>query len=118
MTAGPPLHWMVPFLHSLNRPYWLRKRAVKASRRFPYNESMNIATQAKNLGFIASGVSPCEKPLFFDAFCKWIDAEKFGQMKWIQRHRSLREDPGKLLRECRTVISLAYPYSSTKPCTA
>ena len=90
---------------------------MKASRRFPFSESMNIARQAKNLGFIAAGVSPSEKPLFFDAFCKWIDAERFGQMAWLQKHRSLREDPGKLLRECRSVISLAYPYSSAKPCT-
>ncbi|MCG6879048.1 MAG: tRNA epoxyqueuosine(34) reductase QueG [Deltaproteobacteria bacterium] len=78
---------------------------------------MNIVKQAKNLGFIASGLSPSEKPPFFDAFCKWIDAENFGQMAWLQKHRSLREDPGKLLRECRAIISLAYPYSSAKPCT-
>lgn len=78
---------------------------------------MNIVRQAKNLGFIASGLSPSEKPQFFDAFCKWIDAEKFGQMAWLQKHRSLREDPGGLLKECRTIISLAYPYSSSKPCT-
>jgi len=78
---------------------------------------MNIIRQAKNLGFIASGLSPSEKPLFFHAFCKWIDAEKFGQMAWLQKHRSLREDPGGLLKECRTIISLAYPYSSSKPCT-
>ena len=78
---------------------------------------MNIARQAKDSGFIASGVSASEKPLFFDAFCKWIDAETFGQMAWLQKHRSLRKDPGKLLGECRTIISLAYPYPSAKPCT-
>ena len=78
---------------------------------------MNIVKQAKNLGFVALGFSRSEKPLFFDAFCTWVDAEKFGQMAWLKRHRDLREDPGKLLSKCQTIISLAYPYSPEKPCT-
>jgi len=78
---------------------------------------MNIAKQAKNLGFVALGFSRSEKPLFFDAFCTWVDAEKFGQMAWLKRHRDLREDPSKLLSKCQTIISLAYPYSPEKPCT-
>ena len=78
---------------------------------------MNIVKQAKNLGFVALGFSRSEKPLFFDAFCTWVDAEKFGQMAWLKRHRDLREDPGKLLSKCQTIISLAYPYSPEKPYT-
>ena len=78
---------------------------------------MNIAKQAKTLGFVASGFSRSEKPLFFDTFCTWVDAEKYGRMAWLKRHRDLREDPGKLLSKCQTIISLAYPYSPAKPCT-
>jgi len=78
---------------------------------------MNIVKQAKNLGFVALGVSRSEKPLFFDAFCTWVDAERFGQMAWLKRHGELREDPGKLLSKCQTIISLAYPYSPEKPRT-
>ncbi len=77
----------------------------------------HLVEQAKSLGFIAVGFSRSEKPMFFDTFCNWIEAEKFGQMSWIKRHGDLREDPGKLLSNCRTVISLAYPYVSAKPCT-
>ena len=78
---------------------------------------MNIAKQAKNLGFVASGFSRSEKPLFFDMFCTWVDAEKYGRMAWLKKHRDLREDPCKLLSKCQTIISLAYPYSPAKPCT-
>ncbi|MCF8128557.1 MAG: tRNA epoxyqueuosine(34) reductase QueG [Deltaproteobacteria bacterium] len=63
------------------------------------------------------GFSRCEKPMFFDAFRDWIEAEKFGRMSWIKRHEDLREDPRTLLSNCRTIISLAYPYASAKPCT-
>ncbi|MBW2708911.1 MAG: tRNA epoxyqueuosine(34) reductase QueG [Deltaproteobacteria bacterium] len=78
---------------------------------------MNIANQAKTLGFVASGLSRSEKPLFFDTFCAWVDAGKTGRMAWLNRHRNLREDPGRLLPKCQTIISLAYPYSPEKPCT-
>ncbi len=78
---------------------------------------MDVAERAKDLGFVASGVSPCESPLFLDALSQWIDAGKFGQMGWFQRHRDLREDPSKLLPNCQTIISLAYPYGERKPCT-
>ena len=77
----------------------------------------DLVEHAKNLGFVAIGFSRCEKPLFFDAFCDWVEAEKFGQMSWFKRHRDLRENPNMLLPGCRTIISLAYPYSPAKPCT-
>ena len=78
---------------------------------------MNLVDHAKKLGFVALGCSPPEKPLFFDAFCAWIDADKFGGMAWLKRHQDLRENPSLLLPGCRTIISLAYPYSPAKPCT-
>ncbi len=78
---------------------------------------MNLVKSAEDLGFVAAGFSPCDVPLFFDAFCSWVDAGKFGQMTWVKRHRDLRKDPGRLLENCRTIISLAYPYRSKKPYT-
>ena len=78
---------------------------------------MDIIRQAKDLGFVAMGFSRPERPLFFDAFRTWVGAEKFGQMTWLKKHQDLRGDPEKLLPGCRTVISLAHPYSSAKPCT-
>ncbi len=88
---------------------------MKASPPFPSNET--LVERAKDLGFVAIGFSRCEKPLFFDAFCSWVDAEKFGQMSWLKKHRDFRENPERLLPNCRTIISLAYPYASAKPCT-
>lgn len=73
--------------------------------------------EAKNLGFISIGVSRPHKPIFFDSYCSWVAAGKYGEMGWIANHPELREDPGRLLEGCRAVITLAYPYSSKKPCT-
>lgn len=63
------------------------------------------------------GFSRPERPLFFDQFCSWIAAGKYGEMAWLKRHQALRGNPARLLDGCQTVISLAYPYTCRKPCT-
>jgi epoxyqueuosine reductase len=73
--------------------------------------------RAKSLGFVAVGFSRPKRPLFFDQFCSWIKAGKQGDMAWLERQQELRVNPASLLEDCRTVISLAYPYSSESPCT-
>jgi len=77
----------------------------------------SFVEKAKSLGFVSVGFSQSERPLFFDKFCEWIAAGKHGKMHWIERHLDLRENPGRLLKGCQTVISLAYPYPSKKPST-
>jgi len=55
--------------------------------------------------------------MFFKQFREWVDAGKYGNMHWMEKHIHIREDPQKLLEGCLTIISLAYPYSSKKPLT-
>ncbi len=76
-----------------------------------------LVRDAKSLGFIAIGFSRPQKPLFFDEFCSWVEKGKHGEMAWLERNLDLMANPGGLLNGCRTVISLAYPYSRRKPCT-
>ena len=73
---------------------------------------------AKQMGFVAVGFSRPGKPLFFDAFCDWVESGRQGEMQWLAKHLDLRENPERLLEGCRTVISLAFPYSSKKPATS
>jgi len=77
-----------------------------------------IIEEAATLGFVAVGFSPPGSPPFLDRFCDWIAARKYGEMTWIERHLELRKNPKMLLEDCRTIITLAYPYSSNKPCTS
>jgi len=72
---------------------------------------MNLIEQARDLGFVALGFSRPGEPLFFDRFCAWISAGKQGEMAWMGRHLDLRKNPATLLKDCQTVISLAYPYT-------
>jgi len=70
------------------------------------------------MGFLAVGFCRPGRPPFFDEFCTWIAAGMHGEMGWLARNPTLRETPENLLKGCRTVISLAYPYSSAKPLTS
>jgi len=78
---------------------------------------MDLIQQAGDLGFIAVGFSRPGMPLFFDRFRAWISEGKQAGMAWMARNLDIREAPSKLLRDCRTIITLAYPYSYRKPCT-
>ncbi len=76
-----------------------------------------LRTMAMELGFIATGFSRPVKPLFFDEYRRWVSSGRNGGMLWMKRNMEIREDPSQLLSGCRTIISLAYPYSEEKPAT-
>lgn len=73
--------------------------------------------KAKELGFIAIGFSRPLKPAYFDYFLHWLEHTEIGDMTYLKRNTSLREDPRRLLDGLQTIISLAYPYPVSKPTT-
>jgi epoxyqueuosine reductase len=72
---------------------------------------------ACSLGFVSFGVAPASVPPFYDELVRWLTEGKHGDMKWFERNLRLRRDPSGLLKDCRAVVCLAYPYSREKPCT-
>ena len=76
-----------------------------------------IGSKALELGFTGIGFSQPAKPLFFEKFKSWVASGRNAGMSWMERKMDVREDPLKLLPECRSIISLAYPYPKEKPST-
>ncbi len=72
---------------------------------------------AYSLGFVSFGVASAAEPLYYDELVRWLAEGKHGDMKWFERNLQLRRDPRGLLKDCRAVVCLAYPYSREKPCT-
>jgi len=70
--------------------------------------------QAKGMGLIALGFSRPQRPAHFDSFCSRLADQKHADMTWLERNLDVRADPSKLLEGCQTIISLAYPYPSTR----
>ena len=77
----------------------------------------SVEEKAKSLGFIASGFSGPERPLYFDKFSAWLSDRKNADMFCLERNVEIRKDPTRLLKGCKTIISLAYPYAPQKPGT-
>ena len=76
-----------------------------------------VEERAKELGFIKVGFSYPKTPIFYREFLKWISEKRYGNMSWLKRSKDLRKDPRNLFRECKTIISLAYPYFYYQPLT-
>ena len=76
-----------------------------------------ISSKALELGFIGIGFSRPVKPLFIEEYKSWVKAGRNAEMSWLSRNMDIRENPSRLLPECKTIISLAYPYPSEKPST-
>jgi epoxyqueuosine reductase len=73
-----------------------------------------IVDQAEDLGFIAVGFSRPQRPLFFDSFTAWLAQKGHAGMSWLERHVELRENPSRLLKNCQSIVSLAFPYPSER----
>ncbi|MBN2125156.1 MAG: tRNA epoxyqueuosine(34) reductase QueG [Deltaproteobacteria bacterium] len=76
-----------------------------------------LVRRAGELGFVAVGFSRPTRPPYFDRFLQWLEQGRHGDMSWLEKSVSLREDPARLLEGCTTVISLASPYPARKPAT-
>jgi len=76
-----------------------------------------MKSAAFNLGFIACGITTATKPIYHDYFESWLKAGKHGDMGWLKNNCDIGKNPEALLKGCRSVISLAYPYSSGAPIT-
>jgi epoxyqueuosine reductase len=76
-----------------------------------------LTDRAKSTGFAGIGFSRPERPLYFDRFRAWVSHRKHADMSWLARNMEVREDPGRVLEGCQTIISLAYPYPRQKPAT-
>ncbi len=76
-----------------------------------------LTQKAREMGFVAVGLSRPHRPPHMDAFLQWLREGRHGDMAWLERNLDVREDPRRLLPDCRTIISLAWPYSWEKPAT-
>lgn len=78
-----------------------------------------IKAEAYNLGFVLCGFSVAETPAGFERYLRWLEAGCHAGMTYLVRPNAItaREDPGKLLEDCKTVISLGMAYQPQFPIT-
>lgn len=77
--------------------------------------TQKIHTRSRELGFELVGISPAKESETIELYRKWIENGYAGKMGYLERHLPLKEDPRTLLKETKSVISLAMNYYTVDP---
>ena len=72
-----------------------------------------VRAHALELGFDRVAIGPPERPEHGAAFERWLDAGYAGEMRYLERTRSDRLDPARLLPGCRSVVAAAVSYNAS-----
>ncbi len=76
-----------------------------------------ILEEARRLGFALAGVTTPQPPQHAQAFEAWLAHGRHASMEYMatERSRARRLDPRLILPECKSILVLAAPYSSSSP---
>lgn len=77
--------------------------------------TQKIHTRSIELGFELVGISPAKESETIELYRKWIENGYAGKMGYLERHSQLKEDPRTLLKETKSIISLAMNYYTVDP---
>lgn len=69
-----------------------------------------LKTEAAQLGFVLSGITPAATPARFQQFLNWLDAGFAGGMAYLENRRDAYQHPKHVLDGCRSIVMLAVPY--------
>jgi epoxyqueuosine reductase len=73
--------------------------------------------EALRLGFAFAGVTTPDPPPHLEVYRRWLAAGRHGEMGYLARDRAVarREDPRRILPECRSILVVAAPYDPAPP---
>ena len=69
-----------------------------------------VKSEAERLGFDAVAIGPATPAAHGAAFERWLDDGCAGTMEYLERTRSERLDPARLLPSARAVVAVALSY--------
>jgi epoxyqueuosine reductase len=73
-----------------------------------------VKAEANRLGFALVGVTTPDQPPHFDVYERWLYAGRHGEMAYLasERARQRRQDPRRILPECKSILVLGIRYPS------
>jgi epoxyqueuosine reductase len=74
--------------------------------------TQRIKAEAKRLGFDLVGITTPDPPPHTDIYQKWLEAERHGEMGYLETDRALRcrKNPLEILPECKSIIIVGMNY--------
>jgi epoxyqueuosine reductase len=73
----------------------------------------DLKRRARELGFAEVGIAPATDADSFDAFSKWIDAGRHGEMEYLAEKREHRRHPRAILKNVKSVVMVALEYADS-----
>jgi epoxyqueuosine reductase len=70
-----------------------------------------VKEQALELGFDRVAIGAAAPPAHGDAFERWLEAGRAGDMEYLSKGKAARLDPGRLLPGWRSVVAVALNYA-------
>lgn len=77
----------------------------------PHEAKQLLRARARELGFDACRVAPATVPPHADAFRRWLEEGRAGEMAWMARNADRRTDPQQVLPGARSVVMVAKRYA-------
>jgi epoxyqueuosine reductase len=74
-----------------------------------------LKRRARCEGFDLVGVAAAQRARGGDALRRWLDQGLHGEMAYLERTSSIRDDPSHLLPGCRSVVAVAMSYRCDQP---
>ncbi len=79
--------------------------------------TQQVKTEARRLGFALVGITSSDPPPHWHTFDRWLSQGRHGQMEYLatERGRQCRQDPRRILPDCRSILVLAARYPAPQP---
>ena len=77
--------------------------------------SAEVKTRARELGFDLCGIAPAEALPETRHFRDWLASGYAGEMRYLGRSATRREDPRRVLRSARSIVALGLLYNTDRP---
>jgi epoxyqueuosine reductase len=82
----------------------------------PHELSQALKAEACRLGFQLVGITTPDPPAHFEVYQRWLQAGRHAEMGYLAADRALecRQDPLKILPECRSILVLGIPHDAPR----
>lgn len=76
--------------------------------------TQQLKRRARELGFTLVGVTSPDPPPHLDAYQRWLESGRHGEMGYLATERAIerRADPRRVLPECKSILVLGIPYDN------
>jgi epoxyqueuosine reductase len=76
--------------------------------------TQQLKEKSRELGFSLVGVTSSDAPEHLDVYKNWLRLGRQGEMHYLETEREIerREDPKRILPECKSILVLGIPYDN------